>query len=133
VSRENVEIVEGVYERWSQGDFRTTDVLAPDAVLVMRPGLPDVGTYEGLEGFAAYMRGFLEPWTHITITAEEIIEAGDGRVVVTVNQRGVGSVSGIATELHYAHLWSFRDGKAVRLEAYREREDCFRAAGLEPG
>ncbi len=76
------------------------------------------------------MRGFLEPWTRLTMVAEAITEASEGIIVVDVLQRGVGSGSGAATELSYAHVWTFRGEKVVRLEAFREREAAARAAGL---
>lgn len=130
MSQENVEAISGVYEGWSEGDFRASlDVLDPLVLFVVRPEFPDAGTYLGLERLAEYMRGFLEPWTRITIEAEEIADAGDS-VVVAVRQRGVGGGSGVATELRYFHLWSFRGRKVIRLEILRERAEALVAAGL---
>lgn len=130
MSQQNVEVVRDVYERWSQGDFRTSvDVFDPLVLLVMRPEFPDAGTYLGPERMAEYTRGFLEPWTHITIEAEEIIDAGDS-VVAAVLQHGVGSGSGAATEFRYFHLWSFRGRKVIRLETFRERAEAMEAVGL---
>jgi ketosteroid isomerase-like protein len=130
MSHRNVEVVRGVYERWSQGDFSASiEVMDPLVLLVMRPEFPDAGTYLGVDRVREYTRGFLEPWTRITIAAEEIAEAGDS-VVVAVRQSGTGSESGVATELSYFHVWSFRGGKAIRLEVFRERGDAFEAVGL---
>ena len=126
---ENVEIVRGVYERWSEGDFRTTDVFDPKVVFVLPPEFPDTGAYLGIEAVAGYMRDFLEPWTHITIEAEEILEAGD-TVLVGLLQHGVGDASGAETELRYFQLWSFRGGRVIRLENFRERAEALEAAGL---
>jgi ketosteroid isomerase-like protein len=129
VSEGNVEIVRGIYEHWGRGDFETTDVLDEHALMVVRTGFPDTGTYLGRDGIGEYTRGFLEPWTHITIEAEEIIPAGDS-VVVAVFQRGEGDASGAVTEFRYFHLWTFRGGRAIRLETIRERDEALEAAGL---
>jgi ketosteroid isomerase-like protein len=130
---ENVEAVRRVYERWRDGDFYAmVEVFDPHVLLVMRPEFPDAGTYLGVEGIADYMRQFLEPWIRITIKAGEITAAGDS-VVVAVHQRGVGSGSGVATELSYFHVWTFRGGKAIRLETFRERGQAHEAAGLPAG
>jgi len=130
MSQENVEVVRDVYERWSQGDFRTSvDVFDPLVLLVLRPDFPDAGTYLGPERVAEYTRGFLEPWTRLTIEAEDIIDAGDS-VVVAVRQHGVGGGSGAATEFRYFHLWSFRGPKVIRLENFRDRAEALEAAGL---
>jgi ketosteroid isomerase-like protein len=130
MSEENVEIVRRVYERWSQGDLRTVEVLDPLVLFVLPAEFPDAGTYLGLDRLAEYMRGFLEPWTRLTIEAEEILEAGD-TVVVGVRQRGVGGESGIPTEMHYFTLWSFRGRKVIRIESFRERAEALEAAGLQ--
>ncbi len=128
-----MEIVERVYEHWGRGDFEgSTDVFDEHALLVMRPEFPDTGTYLGREAIAGYTRGFLEPWTHITIEAEEIIPAGDS-VIVAVRQHGEGETSGAVTEFHCFHLWTFRGGKAIRMETVRERSQALEAAGLSDG
>ena len=130
MSPQNVELVRGVYERWSEGDFQASvELFDPLVLLVMRPEFPDAGTYLGLEGVAEYTRGFLEPWARITIEAEEIADAADS-VVVAVCQRGVGSGSGAATEFRYFHVWSFRGRKVIRLEAVRERTQAVELIGL---
>jgi ketosteroid isomerase-like protein len=130
VSQENVEIVRDIYERWREGDFRANaDVFDPLVLFVMRREFPDAGTYLGRERLAEYTRGFLESWSRITIEAEEITDAGD-TVVAAICQRGVGEESGAATELRYFQVWSFRGGKVIRLEGFRERAEALEAAGL---
>jgi ketosteroid isomerase-like protein len=130
MSDENVELVRAVYERWRHGDLSASvDLFDPDVVLVLRPEFPDAGTYSGVEAVVAYTRGLLEPWTHFTIEAEEIVPAGDS-VLVGVRQRGVGTSSGIPTELRYFMLWTFRGRRVIRVESIRERSDALDAAGL---
>jgi ketosteroid isomerase-like protein len=130
MSQRNVDAVRAIYERWGRGDFTASlEVMDPDVVFVMPPELPDPGTYRGFEQLAQYMHGFLEPWTHIAIEAEEITDAGEG-VVAAVRQHGTGSGSGIETEIRYFQTWVFRGPKVVRLENSRERSKAFEAAGL---
>lgn len=130
MSEENVEVVRAVYERFGKGDFRASlDVVDPLVLLVMPAGFPESGTYLGIARLVEYTRGFLEPWTHITIEAEEITDAGD-TVVATVRQRGVGAKSGADTEFRYFQVWSLRGGKVIRLENFRERAEALGAAGV---
>jgi len=132
MSEENVDAIRGVYERWSEGDFRAgADLFDPLILFVMRPEFPDAGTYLGPEEVARYMRGFLEPWAEITIDAEEISEVGDS-VVAAVVQRAAGTASGAATELSYFQVWTFRGDKVIRFETFREREEALQATGLQP-
>ena len=130
MSPENLEAVRSVYERFGKGDFRASlDVVDPLVLFVLNPGFPESGTYLGLAELAEYTRGFLEPWTEITIEAEDLADAGDS-VVATVMQRGIGSESGAATEFRYFQVWTFRGHRVVRLENFRERSDALEAAGL---
>ena len=125
--------VRAVYERWGDGDFRASvDLLDPHVVLVLGPKFADAGMYFGVEAVAAYTRGLLEPWTRFTIEAEELVAAGDS-VLAVVLQRGVGSTSGVPTELRYFMLWTFRGGKVIRIECFRERAEALEAAGLPDG
>jgi ketosteroid isomerase-like protein len=130
MAEEHVDAVRKVYAGWSQGNFGASlDVADPLMLFVVRPEFPDAGTYLGLDRVKEYTRAFLEPWSRITIEAEEITPAGDS-VVVAVLQRGVGNESGVTTELRYFHVWSFRGARAIRLENVRERSDAFEVAGL---
>ena len=124
-----MERVRAVFDRWSEGDFRTLDLLDPHVVFVLRPGFPDAGKYVGPASIVDYTRRFLEPWTHLTMEAQEVLAAGD-TVLVGVHQRGVGSTSGVPTEFHYYQLWSFRGDKVIRLENFRERAEALEVAGL---
>jgi ketosteroid isomerase-like protein len=130
VSGDRLETVRSVYEGWGKGDFTAnSNLLDSDVLFVLPPGFPETGTYLGKEELAAYTRGFLEPWTHITIVAEELVPAGDS-VFAAVLQSGTGDSSGAATELRYFQVWSFRGEKVIRLENFRDRGEALDAAGL---
>jgi ketosteroid isomerase-like protein len=132
MSEENVEVVRAVYERWSEGEFgASVDLFDRHVVFVPGTGFgDDAGAYVGTEAVAGYTREtLLEPWTHLTVEAEEIVPAGDS-VLVGVHQRGVGTASGVPTEMRYFQVWSFRGDKVIRLESFRERVDALEAAGL---
>jgi ketosteroid isomerase-like protein len=59
------------------------------------------------------------------------MDLGD-RVLVLARQTGRGRRSGIVTERELAYLCTVRNGKIARFEAYWDRSDALRAAGLEP-
>jgi ketosteroid isomerase-like protein len=123
MSAENVELLSRVYEHWGAGDFRPDPSLGQDFTITMGPEFPDAGVHAGLEGVAAYMRAFLEPWEWITIAAEELVDSGD-RVLVRVLQSGTGASSGVAVELRYFHLWSFTGGGPAGMETIMKEADA---------
>jgi ketosteroid isomerase-like protein len=130
MSQENVEAVRAIYDEWGAGNFRGgVERYDPLALLVQGAGFPEQGAYLGLEGFAEYMQTFLEAWERVTIEAEELLDAGDS-VVAAVLQRAIGKGSGATAEFRYFQVWSFRGGKVIRLENFRERTDALEAAGL---
>jgi ketosteroid isomerase-like protein len=131
MSREYVEVVRAVYEEWAKGNFRAGgDLWDRRVVFVPIAELPDAGDYFGLEGVTTFMRAFLQPWANYTITAEELIEAGDS-VVVVARQRGTGRQSGLVAELEQQfQVWTFRGRTVIRFEAFRERAEALEAVGL---
>ena len=122
MSEQNVEALRAVYAGWERGDFGTSTALFDDDVkLDVDPGIPDGGSYEGLDGVRRYMSTFLESWDSLTIAAKSFQDAGD-KVLVAVRQAGTGQGSGVPVELEYSQLWTFRDGKVVRLEVIMSEE-----------
>lgn len=121
----------------NEGDFRASaDLLDPHAVMVLPkagdrgPETPESGLFVGSEAIALHTRdSLLKPWADFTMDAEEIVEAGDG-VLVRVRQRGVGKTSGVPVELRYFTLWSFRAGKVIWIQSFRDRAEALDAAEL---
>jgi ketosteroid isomerase-like protein len=127
---EDRQALERIYSAWEQGDMTAAiAVFDNDIVLAIDTEIPDGGVYEGLEGVRNYTTHFLSAWETVTIAAESIQEAGDS-YLVKVDQRGVGLDSGAEVGFSYFHVWTFRDGKVVRLESIRDEEKALRAAGL---
>lgn len=129
MSEENIEVVRRIYDEWGRGNFRAgAELFDPDTVLVLRPPLPEAGTYRGPEGVRGYMLGFLEAWNEAAIEGESFLAVGD-RVVVAVHQHATGTDSGIQVEMRYFQVWSFRGERVLRIESIRERNEALEAAG----
>ena len=117
-----MEALRAVYAGWERGDFGASMALFDDDVtLDVDRGIPDGGSYEGVDGVRRYMSAFLESWDSLTIAAKSFQAAGD-KVLVEVRQAGTGQGSGVPVELEYSQLWAFRDGKVVRLEVIMSEE-----------
>jgi ketosteroid isomerase-like protein len=81
----------------------------------------------GLEQLGVVMAGWLQPWQRpAVIEADEFIEEGS-RIAVLIRWKGRGRQSGTPMESEGAHLWTFRDGKAVRYDVYRDRGQALAA------
>lgn len=131
MSQENVDALRSVYEEWSKGNFKAgADLYDRHVIYIPRAEMPDTEvSYLGTEGIAEYMRGQLGAWTKLTITAEELIEAGDS-VVVGARWRGEGHESGALGESLGFHVWTFRGRAVIRLELFGYRAEALEAVGL---
>jgi ketosteroid isomerase-like protein len=131
MSRQNVEIVRQIYERWGRGDFRAGgELYDPYVLLVLRPEFPDARAYIGPDEIRRYMRDdFLADLEGALIVGEEFLEAGDS-VVVRVNQQATGAGSGVPVGIRYYQIWTFRGKSVIRIESVRERGEALEAAGL---
>ena len=67
-------------------------------------------------------------WETLTITPTELIDVGEN-VVAAVTVQGKGKGSGVEVNMPLFGVWTFRDGKVVRVAGgYRERHDALEAA-----
>jgi uncharacterized protein len=130
MSQENVELARRGYEALARGDMQTVLAALDPAIEVCAPGeVMGEEVYHGHAGFLRYAEQWLEAWDEYRVIPEEVLDAGD-QVVVIYRGVGRGKDSGIAVERRNAHLWTVRDGRAVRLEIFAEPEEALEAAGL---
>ena len=131
MSQETVDVVRRIFDDWGRGDFgAAVDFFDPHVLLVLRPEFPDAGAYLGPDAIATYMRrDLLASWNDFAMQGEDFIDAGDS-VVVQIHQRGVGVSSGVATELRYFQVWTFRGDAIIRIESIGEREQALKVVGL---
>jgi uncharacterized protein len=132
MARGDIEFMREVYEEWARGDF-SRDFFAHDITSEAR-GFVDMDSGQrGLEEVVEAQREWLRQWERpFTIEADEFIDAGD-RVVVFIRWRGRGKGSGAEVEAEGAHIWELRDGRAVRWDIYRDRDEALASAGLPAG
>lgn len=103
----------------------------PEIVWQQAQGLPHGGTYHGLEHVR---RAIFDPldeewWDGFRADPDEFIEAGDDVVVLgryTARAKGTGRL----LDVPFAHVWTFRDGKAIRFRQFLDTAGW--VAALEP-
>jgi len=128
-----VESLLRVYAEFSKGNFRpVTDVYGPD----LEWGWSD--EFPGLEGVirepverSERLVQWLSTWEQWRVVPEDFVTSGD-HVVVLCRYTGRGKGSGVEVDTHGAHMWTFRDGRAARLEIFSSARRALKAAGVEP-
>jgi ketosteroid isomerase-like protein len=129
MSEENVEIVRAMYEPFARGDFSAWAELPDYFEFVIRPELPDAGTYRGTAA-ARWMTAWVESFEGHTIEATEILNAGGDKVLVAILQRGRPRGSQTALEGRWWVVMTLRDGEPARAEVFPDRDQALEAAGL---
>ncbi len=115
--RDNVTVVRDGYEAFRRGDIQAIfGVLDPDVEFSQSDEVPWGGRYRGHD----QVRVFFERLTssiESRVDPDRFVDAGD--VVVAVGHtRGVARATGKSFEVPAVHVWTLRDGKVVRFEAY---------------
>lgn len=102
--------------------FVTPDAGGP---IVMEP------EYEGIEGLRTGWRAWLAPWDRYAIAIEEVIDAGDGRVVLLVTS--TARMRGTSTEVPQLAATTFvvKGGLIAEIDFYLDQQQAKRDAGLD--
>jgi ketosteroid isomerase-like protein len=133
MSQEDVEIVRSALTALSDhGVDALVEFLHPEINWRAVEGAPDdVGEMQGIEAARRYVEDWFETFDDFTTIPEELLDAGEDRVVGVLHVSGCAKLSGITTELRYAALYTLRDDKIARIREYGDREEALEAAGLE--
>lgn len=95
------------------------DALDPDIEWVVPEGAGAIGgVRRGHEAFLGFMLMFPEDPARFRSEPREYLDCDD-RVVVLGHHRG-STEEGFPIEIPFAHVWTVRDGAAVRFEGYSD-------------
>jgi ketosteroid isomerase-like protein len=130
VSEENVEIVRSLIKDWSRGEYSAAlDSIDPEIEVNVAFQANLDGTYRGHAGLAELMGTFWAEFEDQRIEIEQTMPAGSD-VVVGVRFYGRGKRSGLEIDAPAWHVWSLREGKAVRWRLLRTKQEALEAARL---
>ncbi len=132
MSQENVEIVRSMAAAYNRGDLDAlSEYWADDIDHRAAEGAPDDhGPIHGKDAVRAYLQDWLDMFDDLSIEALELIDVGENQVVAVLRFGGRAKLSGVETDLTYATLYTFRDGKIARGREYWNRAEALEAAGL---
>ena len=135
MSQETLANLRRGYEAFNRGDASVAmDLATPDVewgTTGTFPGL--VGTHRGPEALPKWMDTIRSAWEKFEVTLDEVVRDEGDVLVVAELQRGRGRGSGVEVEMRVFSVYSFREGKVRRRQAFTEREAALEAAGLKDG
>jgi ketosteroid isomerase-like protein len=133
MSQANVEHVRAAWKAWEQGNMEAIFAFYDPAIVwdQTRYGAGELSVvYHGHDGIRRFFRAWLAPFEDYHAHPEEFIDAGEA-VVVRIRQGGRGKQSGVEVEMPpYWQVYRLRDGRAVRIEVFRDQAEALEAVGL---
>jgi ketosteroid isomerase-like protein len=123
MSKENVTLLQGLYEAFGRGDIPTV-LAAMDPNIEwdepQAPGYPAGGIHRGPQAVANGVFGTIPTYyQEFAAVPQEFIDAGD-RVIVLGEFQGKGKASGTSFVAPFVHIATFRDSKWVRFQDYTD-------------
>jgi ketosteroid isomerase-like protein len=132
ISKQNVEIVRGIYDAFAQRDSEMPfGLYAADIEWDMTATLV-VGSntvYYGHDGVRALFRDVLVEFGEFEFQALDLTPYGN-HVLVTVGEHGVGRRSRVAVDRRHYALWTLREGLVTRVRTFLDHGEALQAAGL---
>ena len=117
---DGIAIVRRSYEAFARGDLDAVLAdMADEIIWEQAQGLPHGGVYNGL---AEVRRSVFDPldrdwWAEFSAVPDEVLDAGS-EVVVLGRYRGTAKGTGRRLDVPFVHVWTLRDGKAVRFRQF---------------
>ena len=132
MSEENVNTVRKAAAAFNGGDLDAwIEACTDDIDYRAIEGAPDDhGPIHGKDALRVYVQDWQDTFDEFTSEPVELIDAGDDRVIAVIRISGRAKLSGVETDLTYAALYTFRDGKIARGREYWTRDEALKAAGL---
>jgi ketosteroid isomerase-like protein len=132
MSQEYVEIVRDAAAAFNRGDLDTwigywTEDIDYRAI---EGALDDRGPIHGRDALRVHFQDWLDTFDDFRQDPVEQIDAADDNLIVVLRISGRAKLSGVETDLTYAALYTFRDGKIACGREYWTRDAALDAAGL---
>jgi hypothetical protein len=132
-SAEMIAALRAAYAAFNRGDMDAAVASLDPAIEWSEPqDFPGGGTYHGREGAKRYLTQSRAAWAEVNSEPERFVIAGN-RIVVFVHARVRPKGRDEFQEVDLADVYTFRDGKAVQMRAFADRQQALSWAGAEDG
>ena len=118
---QNIDTVRGAYEALARGDVPAVlGIMDPNIAWTEADGFPYAGTYTGPD---AVLNGVLmrlgTEWDVFSAAPEDFVDGGD-KIVAVGTYSGKYKATGKSFQAPFAHLWQFRNGKAISFRQFTD-------------
>ncbi len=129
MSQENVDLYRSQVSAVQRGEWDAVAAnLDPDILVRTDPGWPEQRIY-GRGAVVAWMRSVAES-VGSNFRIDETVDLGD-RVLARWCWKTRGELSRIGGELRYSEIVTYRGGRIILIEHFRDQSEALKAVGLE--
>ena len=130
MSQENVDVVAAVLREFKA--TRRPTRFAPDFVwdLSRFREWPEEAEYRGRDGFTEFFANWTEPYDEWDIDVEDLVDAGEDRVLAVVRQRGRLRGADSWVELRFGMVYTLAERLIRRVELFETPAQALEAVGL---
>jgi ketosteroid isomerase-like protein len=133
MSQENVDRFRAGWEAWRRGDLEEwlesmDPALEWDLSAYPLPDVPERG--RGRDRFVGWMAEYFSAWDRYEPTLKDVIDAGDDDVVAVIHETIYPSGGTTPLERDVFNVYTVSQGRAVRLRAFRTRQEALAAVRL---
>jgi ketosteroid isomerase-like protein len=129
MSQENVEIARGLTTSPHAFFQAFDDFIVCDSRRQTPAALDFEEVVVGREAAIKAFRHWWGTFTEYDIEIEEYIDAGQS-VIVPIYEWGTGKGSGVPIDRRHVQVWTFREGRIVRIDFYPSRAEALEAVGM---
>ncbi len=117
MSKENVTFVQNAYDTFNRGDIQAVfGALDPEVEFYQSEEVPWGGRYHGHKEVGAFLQK-LTSAIESKFKANQFVDSGD-QVVAVGYTRGIARATGKEFEVPAVHVWTLKNGKILRFDAY---------------
>jgi ketosteroid isomerase-like protein len=128
---EMIATLRAAYAAFNQGDIDAAVASFDSDIEWSEPqGFPGGGTYHGRVGAKRYLTQSRAAWAEVNSDPERFIISGN-RIVVFVHARVRPKDGSEFHDVNLADVYTFRNGKAIKMQAFADRQEALRWAGVE--
>lgn len=131
MSGANAEAVRGAYAAFARGDLEGALAVMDEGIeWHQAQGLPHGGVYRGLAAVRTAVFDPLEAawWDGFSADPDEVIGCGE-HVVVLGRYTARAKATGARLDVPFAHVWRFRNGRAIRFHQFTDTRGWVEALG----
>jgi ketosteroid isomerase-like protein len=130
MSQENIDMLRRGYEAFARRNLDAAlGMMDPEIEAHDAPEAPDAAGHHGRQAVRRDWEQMFALFEDFTIDIEEIFDAGE-ELLVFLRLSGRGRESGAEVDARMAHIWTIREGQAIRLRQYLDRTEALEAVGL---